>query len=121
MPIIKSASKRMRQESVRRDRNKAFKRGLRADIKSLEKAIESGDKDKIAEGLKAAQSSLHKAVKKNLLHKNAASRKMSRLSKKVQPTDLVASKTVTKKVTKSTVKTPVKKTSKPVAKKVAKK
>jgi small subunit ribosomal protein S20 len=84
MPIIKSAKKRMKQTIVRRARNQSTKRDLRIEMKALVAAIEAKDGAKAAESLKKVQSNLDKTVKKNVLKKNTAARKMSRLTNQVK-------------------------------------
>lgn len=84
MPIIKSAKKRMKQTAVRRSRNQNTKRSLRAEIKLLTAAIDAKDGKKAAQQLKKVQSNLDKSVKKNLLKKNTAARKLARLSEQVK-------------------------------------
>ncbi|MFS1513563.1 30S ribosomal protein S20 [Chengkuizengella sp. SCS-71B] len=83
MPNIKSAIKRVKTSEKRRLINAAKKSALRTAIKTVDTAIE----DKNAESAKAALSDaikkLDKAASKGLIHKNAASRKKSRLTKKV--------------------------------------
>lgn len=74
MPIIKSAIKRMRQTIKRRARNVTNKRDLRTAIKAFMTSP-------TAETLRAAQSEIDTAVKKNLLEKNTAARKKSQLVK----------------------------------------
>lgn len=75
MPHSKSAAKRVRQNEKKRLRNKAVKSHVRTMIK---KVMESENKE---EALKKAYSALDKAVKKGVIHKNAAARKKSRLAK----------------------------------------
>lgn len=84
MPIIKSAKKRMKQTAVRRSRNQNTKKSLRAEIKALVAAIEVKDGKKAADQLKKVQSNLDKAVKKNVLKKNTAARKLAQLTEKVK-------------------------------------
>ncbi len=84
MPIIKSAKKRMKQTAVRRVRNQATKRSLRGEMKALAAAIEAKDGKKAVEALKKVQSNLDKTVKKNILKKNTAARKLARLSEQVK-------------------------------------
>lgn len=84
MPIIKSAQKRMRQTATRRARNQATKRSLRGEMKALMAAIEAKDGKKAAELLKKVQSNLDKSVKKNILKKNTAARKLAQLTEKVK-------------------------------------
>ena len=74
MPIIKSAIKRMRQTAKRRARNVTTKRNVRRVIKAL-------GVEQTATNLSKAQSELDKAVKKHVLHKNVAARKMAQLAK----------------------------------------
>ena len=61
--------------------------GLRAAfrtyIKAVEAALEAGDKTVAAEALKKAQPELARGVARGVVHKNTASRKYSRLTKRV--------------------------------------
>lgn len=84
MPIIKSAKKRMKQAAKSRARNLSTKRAFRAEIKQLTAYIDAKDGKKAAEALKKVQSELDKAVKKNVLKKNTAARKVAQLSAKVK-------------------------------------
>ena len=125
MPIIKSAKKRMKQTAVRRSRNQNTKRSLRAEMKVLASAIEAKDGKKAAEALKKVQSNLDKTVKKNILKKNTAARKMSRLTEQVKalgakPAPAVkkaAPKTAAKPAAKAPAKKPAATKAKPAAKK----
>lgn len=74
MPIIKSAIKRAKQATVRRERNVATKK----DVKSAVKAFHAKP---TAKTLAAAQSEIDTAVKKNVLNKNTAARRKSALAK----------------------------------------
>ena len=47
-------------------------------------AVKSGDKDSANSALRQAQSEIMRGVSKGVLHKNTASRKVSRLSKRVK-------------------------------------
>ena len=112
MPIIKSAVKRAKQSSKRRDRNIEIKRA----IKSATKAFMASPS---AETLAKANSELDKAVKKGLLKRNTVARRKMRLSRiaKEAGVKLGSDKTVAKKpvTKKAPAKTEVSK--KPVAKK----
>ncbi|HPD28527.1 MAG TPA: 30S ribosomal protein S20 [Phycisphaerae bacterium] len=77
-----SAKKRIRQNAKRRARNRGRKRALKVDVREFEAALAGGDKAKAAEALKAAVKSISKTAAKGTLHKNAASRRISRLQKK---------------------------------------
>lgn len=72
MPIIKSAKKAARQAEKRTEHNVQIKK----DIKAALKAFKSNPSK---ETLRKAQSEYDKAVKKNLLKKNTASRRKARL------------------------------------------
>lgn len=126
MPIIKSAVKRMHQTVKRKARNQVTKRNLKTESKAFAAAIAAKDAKKAGEELKKVQSALDIAVKKNILKKNTAARKMSRLSAQAKAAGVKpASKTkkAAPKVTKPAPKSPsAKSPAKTVAKKtVAKK
>jgi len=73
MPIIKSATKRMKQDKRRYAQNLRTKRAMRTAVKEFETKP-------TFDTLRAAQSTIDTAVKKNVLTKAAASRRMSHLS-----------------------------------------
>lgn len=79
MPIIKSAIKRAKQATVRRERNVATKK----DVKS---AVKTFHAKPTAKTLAAAQSEIDTAVKKNVLNKNTAARRKSALAKVAKET-----------------------------------
>jgi small subunit ribosomal protein S20 len=79
----KSALKRHRQNQKRRLRNKIIRSQLKTSIKSYTAAIESKDKAAAQEAAKAASSTISKTASKGVIHKKTASRKISRLAKKV--------------------------------------
>lgn len=84
MANIKSAKKRVRQDVKRRQVNLARKTAVKSSIKKLMKAIEIGEpKEKVIALFNETQSELMRAKGKGLIHKNAAARKISRLSKKI--------------------------------------
>lgn len=118
MPIIKSAKKRVRQTVKRKARNQNLKRELRTEIKALMAAVGEKNSKKAAEQLTRVQSQLDKAVKKNILKKNTAARKLSQLSDKVKATGAKPSTAKPRSVTKSSKSTPASK-AKPAAKKPA--
>lgn len=117
MPIIKSAKKRMKQTVVKRTRNQNTKRSLRAEVKILAAAIDAKDGKKAAEQLKKVQSNLDKAVKKNILKKNTAARKLARLSEQVKALGVKPAPAAKKATTKTAPKKAVVK--KPATKKPA--
>lgn len=73
MPIIKSATKKMRQDRERYARNLRTKRAIRTAVKNFEA-------EPNFDNLREAQSKIDTAVKKNVLTKKAAARRMSHLS-----------------------------------------
>jgi small subunit ribosomal protein S20 len=77
------AKKRIRRNANRATINHARISRIRTFIKQVESALESGDKAKAADALKMAQPELARGVARGVLHKNTASRKLSRLSKRV--------------------------------------
>jgi len=80
----KSANKRIRRNANRAELNKSRISRIRTFIKRVEAAIASGDKGTAQTALKEAQPELMRGVSKGVLHKNTASRKMSRLSARVK-------------------------------------
>lgn len=83
MPNTKSAQKAMRQSRRRNTINMRTKSKYKTAVKLTKQATVGGDATKAAENLKNAMSQLDKAVKKNVLHKNTASRRKSRLAKAI--------------------------------------
>lgn len=83
MPNIKSAIKRVKTSEKRRAQNAAQKSALRTAVKNFEVAVQNSDVTIAQEALKNATKKLDKAVTKGLIHKNAASRKKSRLTLKL--------------------------------------
>jgi len=79
----KSAEKRDRQNKKNRARNIAAKSALKTKIKSVVENVNSKNKEKSINALKTAIPALNKAASKGLIHKKNASRKVSRLTKKV--------------------------------------
>ena len=78
------AKKRARQNLRRLAINKARRSRIRTFLRKVEEAITSGDREKAAAALRTAQPELMRGVKKGILHRNTASRKMSRLSARVK-------------------------------------
>lgn len=79
-----STIKRHRQSLVRADRNRVIRTRLRHAIRSLRETIAAKDADKAATELRAVTKTIDKAAVKGILHKNNASRRISRLSRQVQ-------------------------------------
>ena len=77
------ARKRIRRNERRKIVNGARVSRIRTFIKQVETALASGDKDQARTALQQMQPELARGVAKGVLHKNTASRKLSRLSKRV--------------------------------------
>ena len=77
------SKKRARQNEKRFAVNKARRSRIRTYLRQVEEAIASGDKAAATKALRAAQPELMRGVTKGVMHKNTASRKMSRLSARV--------------------------------------
>ncbi|MFX0542082.1 30S ribosomal protein S20 [Roseovarius sp. S1116L3] len=77
------SKKRARQNETRLAVNKARRSRIRTYLRKVEEAIASGDKSAAEAALRAAQPELMRGVTKGVFHKNTASRKMSRLSSRV--------------------------------------
>ena len=78
------SKKRARQNEKRFAVNKARRSRIRTFLRKVEEAIASGDKEAASAALRMAQPELMRGVTKGVLHKNTASRKMSRLSARVK-------------------------------------
>ncbi|MBU1176758.1 MAG: 30S ribosomal protein S20 [Alphaproteobacteria bacterium] len=76
----KAARKIARQTAV----NKSRRSRMRTFLRKVEEAIASGNQSAAAEALKAAQPELHRAASNGIVHRNMASRKVSRLAGRVK-------------------------------------
>ena len=78
------SQKRARQTERRTEVNKARRSRIRTFLRKVEEAIASGDAKAAQEALRVAQPELMRGVTKGVVHKNTASRKISRLSARVK-------------------------------------
>ncbi len=78
-----SAKKATRKIERRTEVNKARRSRMRTFLRKVEEAIASGDKGAASAALKAAQPEIMRAAQKGIVHKNTASRKVSRLAHRV--------------------------------------
>jgi small subunit ribosomal protein S20 len=83
MANTSSAKKATRVIARREAVNKARRSRMRTFVRRVEEAITSGDAGAAAAALKQAEPHLMRAAQKGVVHKNAASRKISRLSHQV--------------------------------------
>jgi len=79
-----SAKKAVRKIARRTAVNKARRSRVRTYIRKVEEALASGDKSAAETALREAQPELMRAASKGVLHKNTASRKVSRLAQRVK-------------------------------------
>lgn len=80
----KSAEKRHRQSVVRRARNRVVKTQIKTAVKGVQQAIDqNSEPEALRAALKAASSMLSRAGVKGTIHKRNASRKISRLTRRV--------------------------------------
>jgi small subunit ribosomal protein S20 len=79
-----SAKKATRKIARRTAVNKARRSRVRTYVRKVEEAIASGDKAAAEAALKAAQPELQRAATKGVMHRNTASRKVSRLANRVK-------------------------------------
>ena len=77
------AKKRIRRNATRATINHSRISRIRTFIKLVESAIAAGKKKDAAEALKMVQPEIARGVARGVIHKNTASRKFSRLSKRV--------------------------------------
>lgn len=81
MPVTSSAIKKDRQDKKARKRNRLVRDEYKQATKNVRKLSLAGETKKATEALKDAYSKIDKAAKKNILHKNSAARKKSKLAK----------------------------------------
>lgn len=83
MANTNSAKKAARQTLRRTEVNKSRRSRMRSFVRKVEEAIALGDHAIAAAALQAAQPEMMRAAQKGILHKNTASRKVSRLNKSI--------------------------------------
>ncbi len=79
----KSAIKRNKQSKAKNIRNSSQRSALRTAVKKFEQSVQQKDAAQAASMLKAAIPLLDKAANKGVIHRNKASRKISRLTRKI--------------------------------------
>lgn len=83
MATHESALKRHRQSLKRRLRNRIVRSQMKTSLKSLSDAVEGKDKAAAKESLRSTSATIAKTAAKGVIHKKTASRKISRLTKRV--------------------------------------
>lgn len=84
MANTRSAKKAVRKLARRTEVNKARRGKMRTYVRKVEEAIASGDQKAAQEALKEAQPVVMRAAQQRVLHKNTASRRLSRLSSRIK-------------------------------------
>ncbi|PQO26199.1 30S ribosomal protein S20 [Blastopirellula marina] len=80
MPNTKSAKKRLRQNVIRRNHNRAIKSAIRSSIRKVREAVAAKEFEKADELFRVTVKKLDKAGAKNVLHQKTTSRLKSRLN-----------------------------------------
>ena len=78
------SKKRVRQAARRTAVNKARRSRIRTFVRKVEEAIAAGDQAAAREALREAQPEIARGTGKRVLHKNTASRKISRLNSRIK-------------------------------------
>lgn len=84
MANTSSAEKKIRVIARRTQVNSERRNRARTFVKKVEEMIKSGDKEQAREALRTAESELMRAAQKGVFHKKTASRKISRLSRRIK-------------------------------------
>jgi small subunit ribosomal protein S20 len=84
MANIASARKRARQAEKRRTHNMSMRTAVRSAIKNVKKAVAAGDKSAAERVLQQSQGVIDRIAAKGVLHRNAANRNKSRLSRAIK-------------------------------------
>lgn len=84
MANIASARKRARQAEKRRAHNMSLRTAVRSAIKNVKKAVAAGDKSAAERAMQESQGVIDRIAAKRVLHRNAANRNKSRLSRAIK-------------------------------------
>jgi small subunit ribosomal protein S20 len=79
-----SAKKMTRKIAKRTAINRSRRSRMRTFLRKVEEAIATGDRNAATAALRAAEPEIMRAAQKGIVHKNTASRKVSRLAHRVQ-------------------------------------
>ncbi len=83
LPNIKSAKKRVRVSEAKAMQNRSFRTAYKTVLKKYDAALASGDEAAAQAAYKLAVKKIDQAVAKGIIHKNAAARKKSRFTLKL--------------------------------------
>jgi small subunit ribosomal protein S20 len=84
MANTSSAKKMVRKIAKRTDINRSRRSRMRTFLRKVEEAIATGDQAAAQAALRAAQPEIMRAAQKSIVHKNTASRKVSRLASRIR-------------------------------------
>lgn len=84
MANTSSAKKMTRKIAKRTAINRSARSRMRTFMRKVEEAIAGGDRDSAAQALRAAEPEIMRAAQKGIVHRNMASRKVSRLAQRVR-------------------------------------
>lgn len=84
MPNTKSAERRMRGSARKENRNRSIKSRLQTLEKKYLELVQAGKKEDAAKAFQAVSSAFDKAAKSRIVHPSTASRKKSRLAKRLK-------------------------------------
>ena len=84
MANIQTAKKRIRQTARRTEANRSRITRIRTSIKNVESAIDGGNQEDAKQALRALQPEIMRGAGRGIMPVKTASRKMSRLSKRVK-------------------------------------
>jgi len=76
----KSAAKRLKQDTLRRERNRSNRQAIRTQVRKVRDAVKAGDLAKAESEFKTATVRLDRAGARKIIHRNAADRTKARLS-----------------------------------------
>ncbi len=83
MPNTKSAERRMRQNAVRRLRNRARRSEVRSEIKKLRRLVEAEQFEEAQQRLSKVYAVIDRTAQKGVIHRNTAARYKSRLARQL--------------------------------------
>jgi len=84
MANTSSAKKRVRRDESRTEVNRARRSRIRTFVKRVESAIAGNDKEAAQAAFVAAEPEIMRGVTRGVLHRNTASRKVSRLAARIK-------------------------------------
>ena len=87
MANIKSATKRIRADKRKTERNRRIKSDLQTTIKNARNSLAGDEVEKASADVAKAVRTIDKALSKGIIHRNNAARRKSRLMKQLKSLD----------------------------------